>query len=298
VTPRHKKAFPKSGGRAGGVLATPLERRYIHAMPRLLHGAILWLLIALAVCGRAWGAPGDPIHLDPPGQREFVLDKAGLIDPATKVKLQRQCDKLLSQRATPIIIVTIPSMEACGGGSMGIEFFARCLFDQWHIGVPRLNGGNWNTGILLVVSLNDRKARIELGAGWGQEKNAAAQQIMDRLIVPHFKQGDYSAGIAAGVTALNAMARGKPLPAMPRPWWHAWLVVGGFGLLIFTMVSLARRGSGGWAWLLWGAVFSLVGYLIYVFLTSRSSGDSGFGGFSGGSFGGGFSGGGGATGSW
>jgi uncharacterized protein len=73
-------------------------------------------------------------------------------------------------------------------------------------------------------------------------------------------------------------------------------VVGAVGLGIFTVISLIRRGSGGWAWLLWGAVFAIVGALLYQMLTSSSRG--GGGGFSGGSFGGGSSGGGGATGSW
>jgi uncharacterized protein len=61
-------------------------------------------------------------------------------------------------------------------------------------------------------------------------------------------------------------------------------------------VSLVRRGSGGWAWLFWGAAFAILGYLLYSFL--RSSARGGGGGFGGGSFGGGFSGGGGAPGSW
>ena len=70
------------------------------------------------------------------------------------------------------------------------------------------------------------------------------------------------------------------------------------GLMVFTIVSLIRRGASGWAWLFWGAIFSLIGYLLYSFLRSSMSSGGGGGGFSGGSFGGGYSGGGGATGSW
>ena len=61
------------------------------------------------------------------------------------------------------------------------------------------------------------------------------------------------------------------------------------------MISLVRHGSSGWAWLLWGAVFAIIGVVLYRLLTSSSRGG---GGFSGGSFGGGSSGGGSATGSW
>ncbi len=176
---------------------------------------------------------------------------------------------------------------------MPIEPFAMMLFNQWGIGHAQLNGQDWNTGILLLVSVGDRKARIELGAGWGHEKDRLCSQIMEELIIPEFKNENYSAGIVAGVDALDKMARGKEIPRRPRPWWHYILVLVFIGLAIFTVVSLVRRGSSGWAWLFWAAVFGLIGWMLYRMLTSRSSG-----GFSGGSFGGGFSGGGGATGSW
>ena len=90
-------------------------------------------------------------------------------------------------------------MAEYGGGGMRIETFARLLFDQWQVGIAKLGGQNWNTGILLLVSVGDRKARIELGAGWGREKDHLCQQIMDERMIPRFKQGDFSGGISAGV---------------------------------------------------------------------------------------------------
>ena len=237
------------------------------------------------------------INLEPPGEREFILDKAQLLDEATEEKIRTICDKLLTEKATPIIVVTIESMAAYGGGGLRIETFAMLLFNQWGIGVPEVNKQVWNTGILLLVSVGDRKARIELGAGWKRDHDQTAQRIMDDLIIPRFKEGDYSAGILAGVEGLDNMARGLALPVPPRPWWHYALIVGAVALAIFTVISLIRRGSSGWAWLFWAAVFSLIGYLLYQMLTNQGSGSSG-GGYSGGSFGGGFSGGGGASGSW
>lgn len=230
-----------------------------------------------------------------PGERDFLLDEAGLIQPEDQKKIRALCDDLLTKKATPIIVVTIKSMAAHGGAGLRIETFARLLFDQWQIGHAELGGKTWNTGILLLVSTGDRKARIELGAGWGREQDDLCKQIMDDLIIPEFKADDFSAGIVAGVEALDKMARGLELPKRKRPWWHYALIVGFVGLLIFTVVSLIRRGSGGWAWLFWAAVFGLLGFLLYSFLTRGARGG---GGFSGGSFGGGFSGGGGATGSW
>lgn len=236
------------------------------------------------------------ITLERPGEREFVRDLANLITEADEQHIKQLCDKLLTEKATPILVVTIEAMYQYGGEGMRIETFATLLFNQWGIGHEKINGQNWNTGILLLVSKNDRKARIELGAGWGHREDQLCQQIMDDYIIPKFKAGNFSEGIVAGVEALDKMARKLELPTIPRPWWHYALIVLFIGLAIFTIVSMIRRGSNGWAWLFWVAVFAIIGTLLYHLLTSR--GNSSGGGFSGGSFGGGFSGGGGATGSW
>jgi uncharacterized protein len=255
-------------------------------------GLMLGLAASAATADTA--PPAGRIDLKRPGEREFIRDLAGMIKPEDAAKIRAICDQLLTEKVTPIIVVTIESMAAHGGSDMRIETFALLLFNQWGIGHPRLGDEEWNTGILLLVSEGDRKARIELGAGWGHDQDELCQEIMDDLIIPDFKKGDFSKGILAGVQALDKMARGKELPRRPRPWWHYALIVGFIGLVIFTIVSLIRRGSSGWAWLFWAAVFAVLGYLLYSFLTRGSRG----GGFSGGSFGGGFSGGGGATGSW
>lgn len=254
-----------------------------------------WLIAGMCLLA-AWsaGAQDNLLDIAPPGERDFILDEANLIAPSDAEQIVASCDALLTEKATPIIVVTIRSMAAHGGTNMRIETFATLLFNQWGIGHEKLGNSDWNTGMLLLVSEGDRKARIELGAGWGHDKDAEAQRIMDEQIIPRFKEGKFSEGIRAGVQGLEKVARDQPLPQVYRPWWHYALVAGFIGLAVFTIISLIRRGSSGWAWLFWGAVFALLGALLYSALTSRGSS----GGFSGGSFGGGFSGGGGATGSW
>lgn len=271
---------------------------------RTLVSALAAVAVALSVAvGPVRAAP----NLEPPGPREFVRDLAGMIDDADERQIRSICDKLLTDTAIPIIVVTIPSMAAHGGGGMRIEAFARQLYDQWQIGHAKLGDKTWNYGILLLVSQGDRKARIELGAGWDRKKDPLCTQIMQEQIIPRFKQDRFSEGILAGVQALERMARGQDLPAKPSSgmfaapqsaWGYACpaILVAVGALAIF---SLIRSGSGGWAYLLLGG---LMGALLYSALRPRRhyyGGDSfGGGGFSGGSFGGGFSGGGGATGSW
>jgi uncharacterized protein len=265
------------------------------------------------------------ISLDRPGDREFVRDNANMLTQSDKTEIVAICDKLLTDKATPIIVITIDRMSNHGGNGMRIETFARLLFDQWEIGHAELNGQLWNTGILVLVSKGDRKARIELGAGWHRDKDQLCKSIMDDQIIPQFKQQNFSGGIKAGVVALAAMARELPMPGVApaaggslpqttnqvdyfrgqgqnRPQTPAWFpiaVIMLIGVGIFTAVSLYRSGASGLAWAMWAAIFAILGAILYAMATSnRHGGGSSGGGFSGGSFGGGFSGGGGSSGSW
>lgn len=243
------------------------------------------------------------ITLDRPGEREFIRDSANLLSPQDETEIRTLCDKLLTDKATPIIVITINQMSDHGGDGLRIETFARLLFDQWQIGHAQLNGQIWNTGIMVLVSQGDRKARIELGAGWKRDKDQLALKIMDEQIISRFKQQDFSGGIKAGVVALDAMTRELQLPAsqqlpVPAPWWAPYAAAALIGLAVFTVVSLIRQGASGWAWLFWGVLFSGIGYILYQMMTNHGRSGSSGGGFSGGSFGGGSSGGGGASGSW
>ncbi|HBN76093.1 MAG TPA: hypothetical protein DD473_09790 [Planctomycetaceae bacterium] len=264
----------------------------------ILYSSLMMVIVVgeLASPASAQENAGLIIKLDPPGQRDFVLDKADMITPEDEAKIKELADKLLTDKAAPLVVVTINSMAEYGAPGLRIETFARLLFDQWQIGPEKIGDASWNKGILLLVSQSDRKARIELGAGWGREKDDVCQKIMDEQIVSRFKQGQFSEGILAGVESLEKMARDLKLPTAPKPAWFYPVLFGVIGLGIFTIVSLIRKGASGWAWLFWGALFAIIGTVLYHMATS-SSGSSG--GYSGGSFGGGgFSGGGGASGSW
>lgn len=223
-----------------------------------------------------------------PAERGFITDSANLLTSSDHEAIREMADRLLTDKAVPIIVVTIPSLAAYQAHG-GIERYARELFDEWGIGLAE-----WNHGILLLVAVEDRKARIELGADWGRRKDDDTDRIMNTLIVPAFKRGDYSAGIAAGVRGLDAMARELTIPSPPKPSWYYPTMIGLVLLAVFTFVSLYRRGSSGWAWVFWAALFTVAFFL----LRAAASNSSSSGGYGGGSFGGGSSGGGGSTGSW
>ena len=257
-----------------------------------------WLILGMALAAAA--APlAAQTYPSRPGPRDFILDEASLIKPDDAASIRATCDKLLKETQIPVVVVTIPSLAKYRGGN--IEAYARGLFDNWGIGTQARN-----YGVLLLVSVGDRKARIELGTAWAGAKDGTARMIMNEIIVPNFKQGNYSAGILEGVQGLETMVRGELLMS-PSEKRQTWIFVAGMAGAIFLGISLIRSGRTGWGW----AVLAIVGAALVAILVgafasrgrnrgmwddSGSSG-GGFGG-GGGSFGGGSGGGGGATGSW
>lgn len=263
--------------------------RYTHAVASWIRLCLIGALALTAALVSGQGRAEAYEFPERPAERGFISDNAGLIGENDDATIRGLADMLLTEQAVPIIVVTISSLAAYDAHE-GIESYAANLFDSWGIGMA-----GWNYGILLLVSVQDRKARIELGAGWEHRKDGETDQIMDTLIVPAFKRGDYSGGIVAGVRGLDAMARELTIPSPPKPAWYYPAMIGLALLAVFTFISLYRRGSSGWAWVFWAAVFTAAFLMLRVAASASSSSS---GGFSGGSFGGGSSGGGGSTGSW
>jgi uncharacterized protein len=263
------------------------------------------------------------VDLEPPADSQSVIvDRAGLIQAEDADRIREIQSSTLRETDIPIVVVTIRSMAEHGAYNLSIDEFARQLFDSWGVGHKTIQIAGkqvpWNRGVLLLVSHNDRKARIELGSDWGGSQDARCSSIMQSSLVPSFKKGEYSKGIVAGVEALSVMLRQKDQPQpvqtlkFSKP-IESYLPVAGAALLVvFTLVSLIRRGKKGWAWAFWAFVFVAifivlkVAYVVLAFLSSddgerrssfeRSSSRSGGGWSSGGSRG--SFGGGGATGSW
>lgn len=221
---------------------------------------------------------------DKPPSSDVFVDEAQLINPADRQQINQIAKDLLREEQIALIVVTIPSLSAFGASHLRVDSYASELFDNWEIGSQARN-----YGMLLLVSRGDRRARIELGRDFGHGFDRESSRIMDTLIVPQFRNGDYSGGILGGVRGLDAMARGLALPKPKAPWWVLPLVIGGVVLVIGVIISLFKNGQKGWGWALIAALGLLIFYMLRV-SASRSG--------SGGAFGGGSSGGGGASGSW
>lgn len=231
-----------------------------------------------------------------PPEGRFVVDGAGLLREADAAAVRALCAEALAKRQAPILVATVRGLPRIDGPPEPIEGTARRLFAEWGIGWPE-----WNHGMLLLVSTDDRKARIELGAHWAGRKDGECGQIMGELILPEFKKGDYGKGILQGVRGLHAMALGLPVP---RGSWTTRLFTGK-GLLWAALILLALafagdsiRGGGSTGCAPFG--LGCLGGMLGSWLGRDRSWDLTDRAFrwGGGSFGGGSGGGGGATGSW
>jgi uncharacterized protein len=268
-------------------------------------------------------APRDTrlIKLDAPPEGDPLLDRAQIVHADDARAIRDVAERTRAELKIPLIVVTIESMAeyAPSLATERIETFSTLLFNSWRLGDERMS-----TAILFLVSVRDRQARIELGEAFRGGENSTAREILDTRVIPEFKAGQFSLGVRLGVEALAAMAR-KEVDAVsytPRALEErtsSFSSGGGFGKLIWiafiaivvvTVISLARRGTSGWGWLGWGALFAGIGGLIYASRRRRpmfggfggggggSSTGSSFGRSSGRTFGGGFSLGGGASGRW
>ncbi|MFM9994554.1 MAG: TPM domain-containing protein [Phycisphaerales bacterium] len=280
-----------------------------------------WSVIPF-VLAAAWAiaARADVTYPARIGPREFIADTASLITPDDEARGRARCGRLLDEHGIPLVVVTIDSLADYGAAGWPIERYAMNLFGEWGIGE-----GDRSAGVLLLVSKGDRKVRIELGSGWSRERDAVAASIVADTIVPEFKAGRFSEGLARGVEALADRLSGAPgvdtrTPVTPDrsaprtapgPTTRAdpsssersspggaLNALGPFTCIIVTVVlvivfvalgrsggSAGGRGIGSFGA---GAGGFLTGMLAGHLLDGRRSGGGGF--FSGGSSGGGFGG--------
>ncbi|MDQ3139217.1 MAG: TPM domain-containing protein [Pseudomonadota bacterium] len=154
------------------------------------------LLLPFALLFVACGADsrndqsGDSIVL--PELTGRVVDGADLLAPQMEADLTRKLGALQSRTGDQFVVVTLESL-----GSAPIEEWGMRLGNGWGIGQP-----DKDNGALLIVAPNERKVRIEVGLGLETVlTNESADQIIQTIILPHFRADRMAAGIIAGVDA-------------------------------------------------------------------------------------------------
>ena len=276
-------------------------------MPARLSGASLaLLLVVLSVC--AFAEKINDIRA-----QGYVTDLAGVINPATRQKIELLATEVEQKTGAQIAVVTVNSLEG-----QTREDYAVALYK--HLGIGAKGKDN---GVLILIAPKERQYRIEVGYGLEPVINDARAGDIGRQMVPDLRKADYSAaaltattGVAqfiaadAGVQLTGLPKRAAPPPTHELPWWVPFVLFGGFFLLIRALARAGRGGGGPRAGA--GGSGGMGSALPWILLGSGmgrgGSWGGGWGGSSGGwgggggggfgGFGGGSSGGGGAGGSW
>ena len=247
-----------------------------------------WLLLAIALlgavaCSKLGAAPAEEL-LPIPALTSHALDTSSALSSAQQQALDAKLASFEAASGSQVIVLIVPSTLP-----EDIASYANRVASTWKIG--RKDVGD---GLLLIVAKNDRKLRIEVARALeGAVPDLSAKRVIDQIITPRFRQGDFAGGIDAGLDQIFALIRRENLPVPARAITSAppmslqdLLTTGGFMLFmagavarnIFGPVGAASVGTGaitgalagGASWLLLGsqaiALWVAVGGLIIGFV--------------------------------
>lgn len=255
--------------------------------------ALIWALLAFALAA----APARAALTFPPLTGR-VVDNAHILSPQVQAELTQELAGLEQKTSRQLVVVTLPSLQGDDIADYGYQ-----LGRAWGVGQKQTNNG-----ALFIVAPNEHKVRVEVGYGLeGVLTDAISEVILQREVLPRFRQGDIPAGVVAGTNALvqqleldPSTAEQKAAQAEQQQAYQARYdsrhrggnPLAGLIVLVvlFFVIGGVLRGTGG-------AGGFLTGMLLGGLLGGGRRDDDGWGGGGGfGGGGGGFGGGGGSFG--
>jgi len=181
-----------------------------------------------------------------------VNDLAGLLAPEVEVRIETTLRALAEETGSQVAVLTVPNLEG-----EGVEDFSLRVVETWQLGHRE-----GNAGALLLIARDDRKMWIEVGYGLeGSLTEARTRRILEDILRPYFRIGDFEGGVEEAVEAISGLIRGEdPLPAPDAGGAQALSLGARVGsLLLFTLVVVVFSVI---------AIFSqgLFGWFLYAFL--------------------------------
>jgi uncharacterized protein len=174
----------------------------------------------------------------PPKPSAWVTDGAKVIDPAREQQLNEKLEAFYVRSGSQFLVFTYPSLEG-----ESLEDFSIRLAEQWKVKGDR--------ALILLVFVDDRKVRVEVGYGLeGAITDAVSSRVIREQIAPAFRRGDYAGGIEAALDRLIGVVEGSEQPIAPEG--SSGGDIGALFPLIFLVFlffillpAISRRGGCG-----------------------------------------------------
>jgi len=272
-------------------------------------GLMLMMLSPAVLAERLIVIPGPP-------EEGYVQDEAKILSEETESIINEQLALLESETSTQIVVVSMFDLQ-----DQPIESMALDIGREWGVGQEE-----FDNGLVFLIAPNERQVRIEVGRGLeGVITDANSSLILNQVVMPHYKEGDYDTGTLEGLSYLEGLARDEAFDLSELESINfegspgdIFAFIATFGIFfIWLALSFMSQSKSWWAGGVFGAIIggilsaSIIGAVIlgllglgldyiastYFYKKIKMGGGAGSGGSSGGGFSGGSSGGG-ASGSW
>lgn len=224
-------------------------------MKKSFAQAVFVLAVLAPFVAFAYSSPGKPSGP--------VNDFAGILSAEQRAALEAALTQNEQATGNEIAVVVIKKL---GGDT--VENYAVSLFKEWGIGKK-----GKDNGALLLIAVDDRQMRIEVGYGLEPVlTDATSGSIIRNTISPKFKEGNYYQGITEGVADIISATKGETeavfAPATKissRSIFDIGVLVFWFGFMVLQWIGsiLARTKS----WWLGGVIGALIGIIAGFFET-------------------------------
>src|SRR5690554_3611787 len=208
-----------------------VKRKDFPGVMRMVWIALIWIGLV--------GIAGAQIP-DPPNPPRLVNDFANLLSSSQRADLESQLVAYDDSTSSQIVVVTVREL-----GNYDISEFSYELGDQWGVGQSGDDNG-------IVITISDRDRQVFIATGWGIEgyiTDVQARRIIDRYMIPYFRQGDYYGGLKEGSRVISEILAGT-FDLRERETQSEGLPIGSIILLFIVIMIIifafgGGRGGGG-----------------------------------------------------
>ncbi len=170
-----------------------------------LLAAVAAAALLAAATGFAQAQSSQPV----PPLASRVTDLSGTLTAADRASLEEKLAAFEAKKGAQIAVLVVPTTQP-----EAIEQYSIRVVDAWKLGREKPDDG-----ALLLVAMQDRALRIEVGRGLeGALTDLVSNRIIDETITPRFREGDFAGGISAGVDRMITVVDGEPLPEPEAHW--------------------------------------------------------------------------------